>query len=175
MALVGHDKEKTHDEYAAGGALIIDGYEEGSESRRRWRIVEKDKAFDFIRHKLVAETRAEDFLAALQAGTVSTNVYLRRVQNYALGMNWLIVPIIPKKLFPAVRHKARRAITQFEHERIPNATPWPRSATTRRLCIALTRNARLSRCQVWRSTNYGRGKRVLLRNSKQPWPTQFLD
>ena len=104
---------------------IIDGYEEGSESRRRWRIVEKDKAFDFIRHKLVAETRAEDFLAALQEGTVSTNVYLRRVQNYALGMNWLIVPIVPKKLFPAVRHKARRAITQFEHERILGREPNP--------------------------------------------------
>ena len=104
---------------------IIEGYEEGSENRRRWRIVEKDKAFDFIRHKLVAETRAEDFLAVLQEGTVSTNVYLRRVQNYALGMNWLIVPIIPKKLFPAVRHKVRRAITQFEHERILAREPNP--------------------------------------------------
>jgi hypothetical protein len=50
---------------------IIEGYEGGSESRRRWQIVEKDTAFDFIRHKLAAETHAEDFLAALQEGTVS--------------------------------------------------------------------------------------------------------
>jgi hypothetical protein len=98
--------------------IIIEGYKPETESYRRWSIAEKDKAFDCVRHKLVAETRAEDFLSALQSGTVSTNVYLRRVQNYALGMNWLIVPIIPKKLFPAVRHGVKRAITQFEHERI---------------------------------------------------------
>src|SRR6201999_626283 len=97
---------------------IIGGYADGSESQRRWRIVEKGKAFDFIPPKLVAETRAEDFLLVLQEGTVSTNVYLRRIQNYALGMNWLIVPVIPRKLFPPVRHNVRRAITQFEHERI---------------------------------------------------------
>ena len=64
---------------------IIAGYEEGSENRRRWRIVEKDRAFDFIRRKLVAETRAEDFLLVLQEGTVSTNVYLRRIQNMRWG------------------------------------------------------------------------------------------
>ncbi len=37
---------------------IIDCHEEESESHRRWRILEKDEAFDFIRHILVAETRA---------------------------------------------------------------------------------------------------------------------
>jgi integrase len=104
---------------------IINGYRAGTECQRRWSIAEKDRAYDYIRHKLVAETRAEDFLQALQEGTVSTNVYLRRLQNYALGMNWLVVPVIPKKLFPAVRHGVKRAITQFEHERILAREPNP--------------------------------------------------
>jgi hypothetical protein len=97
---------------------IIFGFDENSESSRRWKIAEKDKSYDLIRHKLVAETRAEDFKAVLNAGTVSTNVYLRRLQNYALGMNWLIVPVLPKKMFDPVKYGPKRAITQFEHERI---------------------------------------------------------
>jgi integrase len=97
---------------------IIDGYDEETESHRRWQIAEKDRAYDSIRNKPVAETRPEDFRAVLRAGTVSTNVYLRRVQNYAIGMNWLLMPILPKKLFPKPRYGPKRAITRFEHERI---------------------------------------------------------
>jgi integrase len=97
---------------------IVSTFAPDSESARRWLIAEKDKAYDFIRNKLVAETRAEDFLNALNAGTVSTNLYLRRLQNYALGMSWLIVPVVPKKLFPPVKYGLKRAITPFEHERV---------------------------------------------------------
>jgi len=97
---------------------IIEGYGPESESYRRWSIAKKDEAYDLIRHKPVAETRPEDFKDVLTAGTVSTNVYLRRIQNYALGMNWLVMPVLPKKLFPKVSYGVKRAITPFEHERI---------------------------------------------------------
>jgi integrase len=97
---------------------VIEDYKVGSECSRRWLIEEKSKSYDIIRHKVVAETTPEDFKAVLKAGTVSTNVYLRRLQNYALGMNWLIMPVLPKKLFPKPEYKDKRAITYFEHERI---------------------------------------------------------
>lgn len=67
---------------------------------RRWDIANRDVAFDLIRKKVVVATLPEDFVAVLRAGTVSTNVYLRRIQNHALDMGWLPVPVLPKKKFP---------------------------------------------------------------------------
>jgi len=51
-------------------------------------------------------------------GTVSTNVYLRRIQNFALDMGWLRWPILRKKQFPKVKFKPKRGITECEHRRI---------------------------------------------------------
>jgi integrase len=84
----------------------------------RWNTAIKDEAFNLIRKKVVVTTAADDFKAVLRAGTVSTNVYLRRMQNYAVDMNWLPKPVLPKKLFPKIRHKEARAITWDEHCRI---------------------------------------------------------
>jgi len=84
----------------------------------RWKTAIKDPAFDIIREKVVVTTIAEDFLAVLRTGTVSTNVYLRRLQNHCLDLGWLPVPILPKKKFPKVTHKEKRAITWNEHCRI---------------------------------------------------------
>ena len=58
-------------------------------TQRRWLTASKDKAFDPIRSLVVLETQAEHFLRALEAGCVSTNIYLRRLHNFALDMNWL--------------------------------------------------------------------------------------
>lgn len=85
---------------------------------RRWENAEKDPAMQFLRKKVVVATLAEDFLMVLRAGTVSTNVYLRRLQNHCLDMGWLPVPILPKKKFPKIKHKERRGITAEEHVRI---------------------------------------------------------
>jgi hypothetical protein len=38
-------------------------------------------------------------------GTVSTNVYLRRLHNLALDMGWLPRAVIVKRQWPAVKHK----------------------------------------------------------------------
>jgi integrase len=54
----------------------------------------------------------------LNAGTISTNMFLRRLHNFAVGMHWLPWPVLPKRRWPAVEHKERRAITADEHQRI---------------------------------------------------------
>jgi hypothetical protein len=67
-----------------------------AETRRRWDTVIKDKNLDCIRNLRVAETRPKHFDRALADGKVSTNVYLRRIHNHALGMKWLLKPFIPR-------------------------------------------------------------------------------
>ena len=84
----------------------------------RWMTCAKSKQFDSIRSRLLIETQAEHLLHVLQKGTVSTNVYLRRMHNFALDMNWLPAQIIPKRQWPAVHYKEKRAITLDEHQRI---------------------------------------------------------
>jgi integrase len=82
---------------------------------RRWLVAIRDKAFKSIRNRVVIETLPEDLLLALRSGKVCTNVYLRRLQNHCLGMGWLPVPILPKKLFPKIVHGEKRAIAWEEH------------------------------------------------------------
>ncbi|HUD48315.1 MAG TPA: tyrosine-type recombinase/integrase, partial [Candidatus Baltobacteraceae bacterium] len=50
-----------------------------------------------------------------QMGTVSTNVYLRRLHNFCVDMNWLPWPLVPKRQWPAVEFKEKRGITLTEH------------------------------------------------------------
>lgn len=88
---------------------------------RRWKSAIKDSALDLIRNKIVVITSADDFLAVLRAGTVSTNVYLRRLQNHCLDLGWLPVHILPKKKFPKIKHKEKRGITAAEHQSIIEA------------------------------------------------------
>jgi integrase len=87
-------------------------------TKDRWQRAANDKAFDLIRSKVLIETHAEHFLAVLNKGTVSTNVHLRKLHNFALDMNWLPASVIPKRQWPAVRYKDKRAITLDEHKRI---------------------------------------------------------
>jgi integrase len=88
------------------------------ETEVRWRVAIKDRALDGIRHKRILETRAEHFLSALEGKKVSTNIYLRRIHNFALSTNWLPVPVIPKRQWPAIKFKEKRAIKLDEHLRI---------------------------------------------------------
>jgi integrase len=85
------------------------------ETLRRWQTAIKDKAFDGIRHLALLEARPEHFLRVLECGKVSTNVYLRRIHNFALDMTWLPWPVLPKKRWPAVEFKEKRGITLDEH------------------------------------------------------------
>ena len=87
-------------------------------TQERWKHAAADKAFDLIRNRKLMETGAEHFLAVLKSGSVSTNVYLRRAHNFAIGMHWLPWPVLPKLQWPPVKFKAKRAITFEEHARI---------------------------------------------------------
>ncbi len=85
------------------------------QTQHRWQTAIKDKAFDSIRYLPILETRPEHFLRVLEAGKVSTNVYLRRIHNFALDMTWLPWPVLAKKRWPAVEFKEKRGITLAEH------------------------------------------------------------
>jgi integrase len=87
-------------------------------NKARWQTVAKDKALRPILDQVIIQTQAEALLQALRNGTVSTNVYLRRLHNFCLDMNWLPWPLIPKRQWPAVRYKEKRAITMEEHQKI---------------------------------------------------------
>jgi len=87
-------------------------------TRNRYARAILDRAFDLIRDLPLLETRAEHFLKVIRVGTVSTNVYLRRLHNFALDMTWLPKTILPKKQWPKPVFKDKRAITAEEHARI---------------------------------------------------------
>jgi integrase len=87
---------------------------------RRERAI-KSPAFNFIRNKRLVETTAEDFYSVLKSGGVFTQSVLRCLHNLALGMGWILAPVIPPKLWPKIEKKHRRAITLEEHQRIIQA------------------------------------------------------
>src|SRR5712691_5310945 len=87
-------------------------------TRIRYERAMADRAFDIIRDVPILESHSAQFLKVLEAGSVATNVFLRRIHNFALDMNWLPWPILPKKQWPKVRFKEKRAITLKEHQMI---------------------------------------------------------
>ena len=87
-------------------------------TRDRWQRAAKEAALHDIRHRVILETRAEHLFASLKAGTVSTNVHMRKLHNFWIAMNWLPWPLIPKRLWPEIRFKDKRAITREEHQLI---------------------------------------------------------
>jgi len=103
-------------------------------TRARHEVAMKDKAFDLIRSLPILETHSAHFLKVLELGTVSTNVYLRRIHNFALDMNWLPWSILPKRQWPKVKFKEKRAITLAEHQRIIAAEGNPERKALYQLC-----------------------------------------
>ena len=100
----------------------------------RWRRAAKETALDSIRNRVILETQAEHLLACLKAGTVSTNVHLRKLHNFCISMNWLPWPLIPKRLWPEVRFKDKRAITGEEHQLIIEREKNPERRSFYELC-----------------------------------------
>jgi integrase len=89
----------------------------GSNRNRSARAV-MDNAFDSIRDLQLIETRSEHFLRVLESNKVSTNNYLRRFHNFAMDMGWLPWPVLPKRQWPPIHYKEKRAITRDEHDLI---------------------------------------------------------
>ena len=88
------------------------------ETRKRWERAIADPAFESFRQVVLLETRAEQMLRVLKNGTISTNMFLRRMHNFALDMGWLPWPILRRNQWPPARHKEQRAVTAEEHRRI---------------------------------------------------------
>ena len=100
----------------------------------RWLRAIKDRSFDHIRNVPLMETRADHFLKVLMVGKVSSNVYLRRIHNFALAMDWLMRSVIPKASWPKVSFKTKRAITLTEHQRIVEREKNPERAAFYQMC-----------------------------------------
>jgi integrase len=94
-------------------------------NKDRWQRVVKDRALAPLLPKVIIETKGELLLRVLQSGTVSTNVYLRRLHNFCVDMSWLPWPLLPKRQWPAVRFKDKRGITWDEHCRVIAREPNP--------------------------------------------------
>jgi integrase len=84
-------------------------------NQHRWKTAAKDKALATLLPQVIIESKGESILKVLQMGTVSTNVYLRRLHNFCVDMNWLPWPLVPKRQWPAVEFKEKRSITLAEH------------------------------------------------------------
>ena len=103
-------------------------------NRERWITFSHNGALADLLPRVIVETESAALLHALQRGTVSTNVYLRRLHNFCLDMNWLLAPLIAKRQWPSVRFKEKRAITLEEHMRIVGAETNPERKAFYWLC-----------------------------------------
>ena len=103
-------------------------------TQARWQSAAKDKAFNLIRDRVLIETQAEHLLEVLRVGTVSTNAFLRKIHNFAIDMNWLPATVIPRRQWPAIHYKEKRAITLEEHQKILAAEVNPERKTLYQLC-----------------------------------------
>ncbi len=103
-------------------------------NKERWLRVVKDAALAPLLPQIIVETKGEALLRAIQTGSVSTNVFLRRLHNFCVDMNWLPWPLVPKRQWPAVRFKEKRAITLDEHQRIIAAEVNPERKLLYQLC-----------------------------------------
>lgn len=65
---------------------------------------------------------------------MSTNAYLRKAHNFAVDMNWLPATVIPKRQWPPIRFREKRAITLAEHQKIIAAEVNPERKTLYQLC-----------------------------------------
>lgn len=103
-------------------------------TKERWLRAAKETALDGIQNRIIIETQAEHLLECLKIGTVSTNVHLRKLHNFCIAMNWLPWPIIPKRLWPEVKFKDKRAITIEEHRKIVEREKNPERRSFYELC-----------------------------------------
>lgn len=103
-------------EDALGG--LIASKPADSENRAHLVRFSKERVLKPLLDVALLETWAEQVLNVLCDGGVSTNTFLRRVQNFCVGMNWLPCPVLPAKLWPPVKYKGKRATKYEEHQRI---------------------------------------------------------
>ena len=84
----------------------------------RYESAFNEEPFDALRNLIVIETRPDAVLKVLLTGTVSTNIFMRRLHSFALNMGWLPWPILAYAQWPRLQYKTRRAITADEAQRL---------------------------------------------------------
>jgi integrase len=94
-------------------------------TRDRQARAMRTKPMRYLRPKRLVETTADDFFHAFSIGTNSTVGFLQTLHNEALGMGWIPGPILPRKLWPKVQKKIRRAVTEEEHRALVGAANEP--------------------------------------------------
>ncbi|HXE42680.1 MAG TPA: tyrosine-type recombinase/integrase [Candidatus Baltobacteraceae bacterium] len=103
--------------------LLMEEYcsigKETTQLRRRRGV--KSSAYDSIRNKKLIETTGDDLRVILKANGSYVNHTLRCLHNLGLNLGWILIPLIPPKLWPEVEKKPKRAITFEEHQRILEA------------------------------------------------------
>lgn len=87
-------------------------------SRDRSARAFKGAAFDHLRHRVIVETVADDFLIVMKNRGPSIAHYLRRLQNLALDLGWLAWPVLVKAAWPKLPGVTKRAITEEEYRAI---------------------------------------------------------
>jgi len=87
-------------------------------TRDRWERAIQDRAFDSIRDLKLVETSDRHFFKVLATGKTSSNIYLRRIHNFSLGMDWLLKPVLPRRAWPKIIFGKKRGITSDEHRKI---------------------------------------------------------
>ena len=94
-------------------------------TRERYESAFAEAPFNALRQLPLIETRPATLLEALQGGTVSTNMFLRRLHSFALHLGWLPWPILAYAQWPRLKYKTRRAITADEAQRLLDMEPHP--------------------------------------------------
>jgi integrase len=87
-------------------------------TRRRHARVVASKPMQYLRDKKLVETTADDFFHVLSLGGNSTVTFLQTLHNDAVGMGWIPSPILPRKRWPKITKKLRRAVTEQEHQKL---------------------------------------------------------
>ena len=104
------------------------------ETKDRYERAFEDNAFESIKDRPLIQTHPEHLLDVLEAGTVATNVFLRRIHNFALELDWIPKAILPKRQWPAVRYREKRAVTLHEHQKILERERNPEHKAFYQLC-----------------------------------------
>jgi integrase len=87
-------------------------------TKDRWIRASNDKAFSFLKGMRILETRAKHFLDILECKKPATNAFLRKLHNFCLDVGFLPVAVLPKKQWPQIHYKEKRAITWDEHLKV---------------------------------------------------------
>lgn len=99
--------------------LMEEFCQKGKQSSRDRRLSALNSPiFNSLRDRRLIETTADHLRAVLADGKSSTNLFLHCLHNLGVGLGWLPWPIIPPKLWPAMKCNPKRGVTAAEQSRI---------------------------------------------------------